>query len=207
VTQPPPPPPLPSYPTPAGPYHPPGYPTSWRPPPPAPTAPNGQRLASFSDRLLAYLIDAGVLVGAVLVLAIPVFIFFFVAVTPDLFEFEPDGTAADPDFFEFFVPFLLLEAAIVAISMVVSYVYYVEMLFRSGQTLGKKAMKIKIVPLDPAATLTRRVAAKRWLVAYLAAAFVPGLNYLDGLWQLWDKPYQQCLHDKFARTVVVKVPT
>jgi uncharacterized RDD family membrane protein YckC len=199
---------LPSYPTPPGPYHPPGYPTSWQPPqPPAPTAPNGQRLASFSDRLLAYLIDAGVLVGAVLVLAIPAFVFFFVAIAPDLLEFEPDGTAADPDFFEVFVPFLLLEAAVVAISLVVSYVYNVEMLFRSGQTLGKKAMKIKIMPLDPAAALSRRFAAKRWLVAYVGAAIVPGLSYLDGLWQLWDKPYQQCLHDKFARTVVVKVPT
>jgi hypothetical protein len=35
---------------------------------------------------------------------------------------------------------------------------------------------------------------------------VPFLSYLDGLWQLWDKPYLQCLHYKFAQTVVVKVP-
>jgi hypothetical protein len=28
---------------------------------------------------------------------------------------------------------------------------------------------------------------------------------VDGLWQLWDKPFQQCLHDKAAGTVVVKL--
>ena len=28
---------------------------------------------------------------------------------------------------------------------------------------------------------------------------------VDGLWQLWDKPYLQTLHDKAAQTVVVKV--
>jgi len=28
---------------------------------------------------------------------------------------------------------------------------------------------------------------------------------VDGLWQLWDKPFQQCLHDKAAGTVGVKL--
>jgi uncharacterized RDD family membrane protein YckC len=89
--------------------------------------------------------------------------------------------------------------------LLLTYVYYVEMMFRSGQTLGKRAMKLRVVPLDPAARLTRPVAVRRWLVQFPAGMLVPFFNYLDGLWQLWDKPYQQCLHDKFARTAVVKV--
>ena len=40
---------------------------------------------------------------------------------------------------------------------------------------------------------------------HIVGAVVPFLSWLDGLWQLWDKPYQQCLHDKVAQTVVVKV--
>ena len=40
--------------------------------------------------------------------------------------------------------------------------------------------------------------AKRFLVQDVAGSFVPFFSWLDGLWQLWDKPYQQCLHDKFA---------
>jgi hypothetical protein len=66
-------------------------------------------------------------------------------------------------------------------------------------------MKIRVVPLTPAATLTRGMAAKRWLVGNVAAIFIPLFSYVDGLWQLWDKPYRQCLHDKFAQTTVVKV--
>jgi hypothetical protein len=45
----------------------------------------------------------------------------------------------------------------------------------------------------------------RYLIEFVAATFVPFLPYLDGLWQLWDKPYQQTLHDKAAKTVVIKV--
>ena len=54
--------------------------------------------------------------------------------------------------------------------------------------------------------LSRTMLAKRFLISDVAALFVPFLNWLDGLWQLWDQPYRQCLHDKFAQTVVVKSP-
>jgi len=49
------------------------------------------------------------------------------------------------------------------------------------------------------------MAFKRYLVQHVATFFVPGLNWIDGLWQLWDKPYRQCLHDKFAETLVIKL--
>jgi uncharacterized RDD family membrane protein YckC len=178
-----------------------------RPPSPPPAlSPAGQPLASFSDRFLAYLIDYAVFFCVGLVLGVPAFLIFFLAVAPDFFEVQPDGTPVDPSFMEFFLPLLLIEAGLVVLLLLVSYVYYVEMLFRGGQTLGKRAMKIKIVPIAPDAKLTRGLAAKRWLGGYVAASFLPGFIYVDGLWQLWDKPYQQCLHDKFAATVVVKVP-
>jgi len=53
--------------------------------------------------------------------------------------------------------------------------------------------------------LTRAVAVRRWLVDSLGAQLVPFLHLLDGLWQRWDQPYRQCLHDKAADTAVVKV--
>jgi uncharacterized RDD family membrane protein YckC len=178
-----------------------------RPPPPPPAlSPTGQPLASFGDRFLAYLIDYAVFFGVALVVTLPAFLIFFFAVAPDFFETQPDGTPVEPSFVEFLLPLLLIEVGIVVVLLLVSYVYYVEILLRSGQTLGKRAMKIKVVPLDPRAKLTRGMAAKRWLAGYVAASFLPGFIYVDGLWQLWDKPYQQCLHDKFAATVVVKVP-
>jgi uncharacterized RDD family membrane protein YckC len=108
---------------------------------------------------------------------------------------------------EFLLPLLLLEAGVFLLMLVLYYVYDVEMMFRSGQTFGKKLMKIKVVPLDPAATLTRAAAAKRYGVEFVAGMFVPFFSYVDGFWQLWDKPYQQTLHDKAAGTIVIKVPS
>jgi uncharacterized RDD family membrane protein YckC len=193
----------PGYPIPPGYPAPPGYPS---PPAPRPVSPAGQPLADFSDRFLAALVDAGVFAAVGMVLAVPMMIIFFTAIVPDLAQVNPDGTIPEPDFAGFLVPFLLLELGLFAVVLVLSYIYYVEMMFRTGQTVGKRIMKIRVVPLDPAATLNRGFAVKRFLVQSVVGGFVPGFSYLDGLWQLWDKPYQQCLHDKAARTVVVKVP-
>ncbi|MEO3742433.1 RDD family protein [Plantactinospora sp. B5E13] len=196
----------PGYPVPPGQYAaPPGYPV-----PPAaqlPTSPGGQPLASFTDRLLAVLIDGAILAGVGMVLAIPAVIIFFVVTGPDLFavEYNPDGTIADPDPLAFLVPLLIMEGILILVVYVAQYVYQVEMARRTGQTVGKRIMKIRITPLDPNRSLTRGALARRFL-AQVGIGFIPGLAYLDGLWQLWDKPYQQCLHDKFAKTVVVKVP-
>ena len=44
-------------------------------------------------------------------------------------------------------------------------------------------------------------AAGHSVIKWLAFLFVP----VNILWQLFDKPLQQCLHDKVAGTVVVKV--
>lgn len=169
-------------------------------------SPSGQPLASFGDRFLAYLIDYAIFLAVVLVLVVPALLIFFLSVGPDLFEVQPDGTPVSPGFLDIFVPLLLIEAGLFLVLLVFSYVYCVEILLRYGQTLGKRVMRIKVVPLDPDATLTRRSAVKRWLVSYVATSVLPGLIYVDGLWQLWDKPYRQCLHDKWAATVVVKVP-
>ncbi|MCM0674489.1 RDD family protein [Micromonospora phytophila] len=186
---------------------PPGYAGPPRPAVPPPTlSPGGQPLASFTDRLLATLIDSAVFFVVGMVLAVPALIVFFVVVMPDLLRVAPDGRVPEPDLVDdLLLPFLWMELAILAISLVVAYVYYVEMMFRTGQTFGKKSMKLRVVPLDPTRTLDRRAAVRRFAVQNVASLVLPGLSYLDGLWQLWDKPWQQCLHDKFAGTVVVKV--
>jgi uncharacterized RDD family membrane protein YckC len=191
---------------------PPGYPAGWvvpgqryaappagyAPPPPPALARNGQPLASFTDRLLAYLIDVGVFLGVFVVLFVPAAVATLVLVLPD----DP---YAEPDPFQVVIPILLLELGFVVLALALQYLYYVEYLRRTGQTLGKKAMKIRVIPIDPAGRLDRGMAFKRDLVQTVAGAFIPMFNYIDGLWQLWDKPFQQCLHDKFAQTVVVKV--
>ncbi len=76
-----------------------------------------------------------------------------------------------------------------------------------GQTLGKRALGTKVVTADTRSRISGRAACGRAAVYALA----PGVPYvgsmfglLDDLWLTWD-PRRQCLHDKAARTVVVKL--
>lgn len=174
-------------------------------PPPVPSSPDGQPLAAFWERLLAYLIDGLIIGGASAVVVVPAMLGFLVSRSATLKPVAPDG-GAQPLPTGFFVQLLLFEAAVFVLALLLTYVYFVELMFRSGQTVGKRVMRLRVVPLDPAARLDRGMAVRRYLIQSVAAAVVPFLTYLDGLWQLWDKPYHQCLHDKFARTVVVKLP-
>lgn len=193
---------------PAYPSAPPGYAPHPGFVPPA-LAPNGQPLAGFGERLVAYLIDSLIATGVAMVLLAPVFVWLVVRTVDQMPTPGPDGTMPEPDpsvfFTDFFLPILLAELGIFALLLVFYWLYHVEYARRTGQTLGKKVMKLRIVPLDPGATLTRGALGKRYLVEFLAGALVPFLTYIDGFWQLWDKPWQQCLHDKAAGTVVVKV--
>ncbi|MFC4146661.1 RDD family protein [Micromonospora mangrovi] len=194
---------VPAYPAP-GPARPP-YPVLA----PPPVAPNGQPLASFADRLLAWIIDTALASLVTVVLFVPVVIWLFQRMIDEMTRYDADGRLAEPDparmMGEFFVPIFLAELGLMLVMLALYWLYHVEYAHRTGQTLGKKAMKIRIVPVDPARTLTRGMAGKRYLIEFVAGSLVPFLNYLDGFWQLWDKPWQQCLHDKFAGTVVVKV--
>jgi uncharacterized RDD family membrane protein YckC len=189
-------------------------PPGWTPPPhpgfaPVPVGPGGQPLAGFGDRLLAFLIDSVVAGLVAMVLFLPIFLFLWVGMFRELTRTNPDGTLVEPDpnaiWLDFMLPLLLAELVLFVLMLGLYWLYHVEYLRRTGQTLGKKVMKIRVVPLDPNRTLDRGIAGRRYLVQFVAAMFVPGFSYVDGLWQLWDKPWQQCLHDKFARTVVVKV--
>jgi uncharacterized RDD family membrane protein YckC len=166
-------------------------------------------LADFGDRLLAVLIDTAVLFGVALVLIVPIFVVFIAEINNPANRTVVDANGeivSSPDFASIFLPILGLYLAALFSIVAFSYVYEVEMMYRRGATWGKRAMKLQIVPLaDPTAPLTRGMAAKRWLVGYVLGAVVPFFRWIDGLWQLWDQPYRQCLHDKWAETVVVKV--
>ncbi|MER5458176.1 RDD family protein [Micromonospora sp. NPDC002389] len=214
-------PPPPGWSGPPGPQQPPG--AGWsgppgQPPPPgwAPgvvppvLGPGGQPLAGFGDRLVAYLIDALIAGAVLMVLFVPAFLFVWFRMFSTLTRTNPDGTLVEPDpgtmVTDFLVPFLLLQAGLFVAMFGLYWVYHVEYLIRNGgQSVGKRVMNLRVVMLDPTHTLDRRAAGKRYLVQFVGGSLVPGGSYIDGLWQLWDKPWQQCLHDKFAGTVVVKV--
>lgn len=174
-------------------------------------SPGGQRLAEFGDRLLAYIIDYAILFAVTMVVVMPVYLYFFfqtfdrlpVVVTVDQQQVLPEPGPGEV--LAAFLPLFGVLLLALVFSYLLYYIYEVEMMYRSGQTLGKRVMKLRVIPLDPAQRLTRGMAAKRYLIKWVVGSLVPFFTYLDGLWQLWDKPYRQCLHDKWPGTVVIKL--
>ncbi|MFC8721201.1 RDD family protein [Kitasatospora sp. NPDC057198] len=111
------------------------------------------------------------------------------------------------------VPAVLLYAAVDGLlysllGAVVMMCYEAAMLLtQHGQTVGKKAMKLRVVS---AAHGGRPTDAELWTRVGIYGGpilvpFVGGLfSLVNCLSLLWDKPLQQCFHDKGAKTLVVK---
>ncbi len=70
---------------------------------------------------------------------------------------------------------------------------------KAGQTLGQKAVGIRIADAATGGQVEPGNAAIRWLVSILSGVAI----FLGYLWMLWD-PRKQTWHDKAASTVVVK---
>jgi uncharacterized RDD family membrane protein YckC len=165
-----------------------------QPPWQVPAAPDGRALAGAGHRLGARVIDALLVLVAMLVVAGIV-----VGGGAALLSSLSDG---GPPF-----PPVVAVIGIIVIVLALQYVYEVEVPLRwNGQTPGKRLLKIAIAPLQPQAPLRRGQLAYRFailMVFNLLANCYIGL--IDPLWCLWDKPYKQCLHDKPPKTVVVNV--
>lgn len=135
-------------------------------------------LASSGRRLVARIIDA-------LVVSIPVLLILWGTI-----GFNTSSTRQSWD-----------ESAVVA----VVYLIYEGLMFsRDGQTLGKKWMNIRVAMLADGSAPTKAAA---WLRAatYVVLAWICCVFWLiNVVWHLWDRPYRQCVHDKVARTVVVR---
>jgi uncharacterized RDD family membrane protein YckC len=180
---------------------PPGYPPAPYGYRPVPVSPRGEPLADFGARAGARVIDALIIGAFSLVLVIPAYILIFAVLLGQTENWNPQ-TGPGPGFF---LSFFGVWAVLFVLLLALQYLYEVEHMLRGGgQTFGKRIMKIRIVALDPADQLTRKQAALRWL-AIVGMSFVGPLQIIDYLFPLWDKPYLQTLHDKAARTVVVRV--
>jgi uncharacterized RDD family membrane protein YckC len=158
-----------------------------------PLAPDGRPIADAGKRLLARLLDG--LFAVVGFVAAGLVLVLIMAAASAIFG---DNSVVLPitatiGFFILIVGFL--------------YGYEVELPYRyNGQTPGKRIMKIAIASMEPGAPLRRGQLTYRMLLTQLFNLLASCLiGYLDPLWCLWDKPYQQCLHDKGPRTVVVRV--
>jgi uncharacterized RDD family membrane protein YckC len=189
-------------------YPPPGY------PPPgyfpqsvlaAPVLVGGLPLASQMDRFLGALID-NVIKNTIF--GVPYYFLVYNLLLRDMFTnmfptTSTDPTAAFAQMGSLFRKELLILAIGLPLYLAIGFFYDVLFMYSSGQTPGKRVVKTRVIGLD-GGPVTFAVALRRW-VALDGGTLIPLFFYLDSLWLLWDKPYQQCLHDKLARTTVVKV--
>ncbi|MER7934972.1 RDD family protein [Streptomyces sp. NPDC093272] len=76
---------------------------------------------------------------------------------------------------------------------------------RSGRTLGKKWLGMRVADLSDGSTPSAQTSLVRALVLWLPFAFCCACVWtvICGGWSFFDKPYKQGLHDKAAKTVVV----
>lgn len=83
--------------------------------------------------------------------------------------------------------------------------YDTVMISRSGQTLGKKWLGMRVANLDNGSTPSVQTTLIRSAVLWIPFAFCCACIWtaISGGWSFFDKPYKQGLHDKAAKTVVV----
>ncbi|MHB9753511.1 RDD family protein [Streptomyces sp. BYX5S] len=76
---------------------------------------------------------------------------------------------------------------------------------KTGQTLGKKWMKLRVANLSDGATPSVQTSLLRAIVLWVPAVFCCACIWtaISGGWSFFDKPYKQGLHDKAVKTVVV----
>lgn len=80
--------------------------------------------------------------------------------------------------------------------------YFPFSLWKFGSTVGKRICKIRVVRCQSVQRIGFWRATGREAF-FIVAAVIPVLGLLNPLWCCWDKPYQQCLHDKIVDTAVV----
>ena len=141
-----------------------------------------QQLASWGRRLAALLVDVIVLVVAISV----------ALVAAGMPADELRDRVENGETLLVIVLFLIPEA-----------IYYTWMVGSRSQTVGKMALGIKIVDAESRAPIGYLRAFRRWIstAAMRALFWIPAI--VDHLWPLRDRR-NQALHDKFARSVVVR---
>ncbi|MFF0887270.1 RDD family protein [Streptomyces sp. NPDC003456] len=92
-----------------------------------------------------------------------------------------------------------------AVAAVLYIAYDTVMTARTGQTLGKKLLHMRVADLDNGATPSVQTALTRAAVLWIPFAFCCACVWtaISGGWSFFDRPYKQGLHDKAAKTVVV----
>ncbi len=175
--------------------------------------PHGYPLAGLGPRLVARLLD----ILAVLLLNLVVngwFIYQFAREFAPLYRQVQDQMAAGGSAFDNVQPNGRMEGlfwAMLIVATLLWLLYEAPAIASSGQTLGKRIMRIKVVALENTEPLGFGRAFGRWArlglwtpAWYCGIGFI--IQFIDSISPLFDPQLRQAFHDKTARTVVVALP-
>lgn len=198
--------------------------------PPAPTTPDGQPLAGWWWRALAYLIDTFVVGVVGNIVSLPT----QVGVQDDIgdlsdetqrrLDANPDDTGAVGDFFHGMLDIMRDHAVgLIVPGLVVGFIYFAVMLRWKGATVGMLATGLRVRLRERPGRLPWRAVVVRVVVQTVLPSLLMAVGLVSGfevlivllaaggslfqllnyLWPVWD-PKRQALHDKAAGTNVVR---
>ena len=147
---------------------------------------NTQPLASLSDRLAASLLDVLIMV---IIIAVPLFLIYGFDEALRMLSQEN----------------ILHTVTKLAFGQIVFLLVQGRLLYKYGQTIGKRYLDIRIVDLNNNLPSFGRVYALRYL---LGMSVVPAVPIIGGLFSLVDTLFifrsdRRCIHDLIAGTKVV----
>ncbi|SCG56804.1 RDD family protein [Micromonospora halophytica] len=191
-----------------------GPPPGWPGRPPLPR-PHGLPLASYGARLVARLIDIGILV-LLNVLVNGWFAWrWWQEVSPYLSETWRRVLANDTSREGLPTVSAQAEGLVVVMLLIATalwFAYEVPSMASHGQTFGKRLTGVRAVPVEADQPLGVGRAMRRWstlglpTLLWYCLCFGLLLQFVDAVSALFDHPLRQALHDKRAQTVVVQLP-
>jgi uncharacterized RDD family membrane protein YckC len=197
-------------------------PPGWQPPPgmrmaaypfPVQPRPHGYTLAGLGPRLLARLVD----ILAVLVLNIVVngyFAYQWAKEFAPIYRQTMDQMASGGSAFDV-QPSSRMDGLLWVMLITATLlwlVYEAPAVAGSGQTLGKRVMRIKVMavestePLGFGRAFGRWARLGLWTLAWGCLGIGLVMQFIDSLSPVFDPLMRQAFHDKTARTVVVALP-
>jgi uncharacterized RDD family membrane protein YckC len=194
--------------------YPPAQPLPYPYPYPMPEVrPHGMALAGLGKRLTARLIDiVAVLMLNVVVNGYFVYLYLqdFMPIVRDIMDQAATGVAV-PVAQRGTPRMQTLTIAIVIIATLLWLAYEAPAISNSGQTIGKRIMGIKVVPLEKPGQIGFARAFTRWArlgmwTLFWSCGVGLVIQFLYALSPVFDSRLRQAWHDKAAATVVVDVP-
>jgi uncharacterized RDD family membrane protein YckC len=181
-----------------------------------PSRPHGHQLATLGARIVARLVDIGI-VFLLNAIVNGWFVYrYWLEVSPlfqelwDRFQAGDDNTSDLPAVGD---QATNLQIVIVILAAALWFAYEVPAVANTGQTPGKRLLGIKVVRLEQAGPVGFGRSLRRWNTIGIPTLlwFCCGIGLLlqivDVVFALGDRRLQQALHDRSAHTVVISVET